>query len=519
MTQNPQYRNLRDLVFHAAENFPSTEFFITDDPGFPHITGSELKTLCGKFGTWVEQQHRFGCHIALLGPNGASWLTAFFSVLSSGCVAVPLHLGSTEEDLDYYCDKADVDILLFDDSCRSQAEMIQEHNSEIYIYEIHVLLEQIRELDREIFPELLPDSPAAFYFTSGTTALSRCVILTHRNMASHTNAAMTVLPLSPEDTGLSILPVSHTFELMTNIVGALHCGGTLYINNSLRHLKKNLQKYQPTIIVCVPLVLQMMQKEILNTAKKEGKLEILQKGLHISGFLQHLGIDISHSLFKDIYDVVGGKLRYFMCGGASLDKELILFYKNIGIEVIQGYGITECTPIVSANLPDANVIGSIGRPLPCCEVRIINGEICVRGDSVSPGYYKDGLLNLQAFKNGWFHTGDLGWIDQKGFLHYRGRQKNLIVLANGENVSAEALEEKLTRISGVEEAVVSEKSGKITAELFTDPAILPDRNACWKAVSHLNRRLPVHQQIGDIILRDHEFEKTVTQKIKRRKVS
>ena len=152
MTQNPQYRNLRDLVFHAAENFPSTEFFITDDPGFPHITGSELKTLCGKFGTWVEQQHRFGCHIALLGPNGASWLTAFFSVLSSGCVAVPLHLGSTEEDLDYYCDKADVDILLFDDSCRSQAEMIQEHNPEIYIYEIHVLLEQIRELDREIFP-------------------------------------------------------------------------------------------------------------------------------------------------------------------------------------------------------------------------------------------------------------------------------------------------------------------------------------------------------------------------------
>lgn len=519
MTQNPQYRNLRDLVFHAAENFPSTEFFITDDPGFPHITGSELKTLCGKFGTWVEQQHRFGCHIALLGPNGASWLTAFFSVLSSGCVAVPLHLGSTEEDLDYYCDKADVDILLFDDSCRSQAEMIQEHNPEIYIYEIQVLLEQIRELDREIFPELLPDSPAAFYFTSGTTALSRCVILTHRNMASHTNAAMTVLPLSPEDTGLSILPVSHTFELMTNIVGALHCGGTLYINNSLRHLKKNLQKYQPTIIVCVPLVLQMMQKEILNTAKKEGKLELLQKGLHVSGFLQHLGIDISHSLFKDIYDVVGGKLRYFMCGGASLDKELILFYKNIGIEVIQGYGITECTPIVSANLPDANVIGSIGRPLPCCEVRIINGEICVRGDSVSPGYYKDGLLNLQAFKNGWFHTGDLGWIDQKGFLHYRGRQKNLIVLANGENVSAEALEEKLTRISGVEEAVVSEKSGKITAELFTDPAILPDRNACWKAVSHLNRRLPVHQQIGDIILRDHEFEKTVTQKIKRRKVS
>ena len=519
MTQNPQYQNLRDLVFHAAENYPSTRFFITDDPGFPHITGAELKTVCGKFGAWMEQQYGIGRHIALLGPNGASWLTAYFSVLSSGCVAVPLHLGSTEEDLDYYCDKADVDILLFDETCRSQAEMIHKHNPEIYIFEIHALLEQIRELDREFFPELLPDFPAALYFTSGTTALSRCVILTHRNMASHTNAAMTVLPLSPEDTGLSILPVSHTFELMTNIVGALHCGGTLYINNSLRHLKKNLQKYQPTIIVCVPLVLQMMQKEILNTAKKEGKLELLQRGLRVSGGLQHLGIDISHLMFKDIYDVVGGKLRYFMCGGASLDKKLIQFYKKLGIEVIQGYGITECTPIVSANLPDANVIGSIGRPLPCCEVRIINGEICVRGDSVSPGYYKDGILNLKAFQNGWFHTGDLGWIDRKGFIHYRGRQKNLIVLANGENVSAEALEEKLTRIDGIEEAVVSEKDGKITAELFTAPGILPDKEACWHVVSHLNRRLPVHQQIGDLILRDHEFEKTVTRKIKRRKVS
>ena len=152
-------------------------------------------------------------------------------------------------------------------------------------------------------------------------------------------------------------------------------------------------------------------------------------------------------------------------------------------------------------------------------VRIINGEICVRGDSVSPGYYKDGILNLKAFQNGWFHTGDLGWIDRKGFIHYRGRQKNLIVLANGENVSAEALEEKLTRIDGIEEAVVSEKDGKITAELFTDLGILPDKEACWHVVSHLNRRLPVHQQIGDLILRDHEFEKTVTRKIKRRKVS
>lgn len=518
MTQNPQYENLRDLVFHAERNFPLTKFFITEDPDFPYITGSDLKLTCGRFGTWIHQEGRIGSHIALLGPNGASWLTAYFSVLSAGCIAVPLHLGSTQEDLDYYCEKADVDMVLYDRSCQDQAEAIRTSAPSITIYEIHDLLRDIQSLEEEFYPPLEPNAPAAFYFTSGTTSLSRCVVLTHHNMGSHTNAAMSVLPLSPDDTGLSILPVSHTLELMTNIVGALHCGGTLYINSSLRHLKKNLQKYSPTIIVCVPLVLQTMQKEILNTAKKEGKLELLQRGLRISQLLHCLGIEVSHSMFRDVYEVLGGKLRYFICGGASLDKELILFYKNLGIEVIQGYGITECTPIVSANLPGANVIGSIGKPFRSCEVRIIDGEICVRGDSVSPGYYKDDLLNQQAFRNGWFHTGDLGWIDRKGYIHFRGRQRNLIVLSNGENVSAEALEEKLTRIEGIEEAVVSERNGKITAELYTDPALLPDKDACWKAVTHLNRKLPAHQQIGDLILREHEFEKTVTQKIKRRAV-
>ena len=512
------YNNLRDVVFHAAANFPDTRFFITEDEEFPYITGKELKHYCGAFGRWICDLDTHPSHIAVLGHNGAAWLSVFFSTISAGCVVVPLHVDAGEDDLQYYLEKSDADILIYDRACQRVAVSLCKKIENLISFEMHDLLTRLNASTEEYFPPLLSDSPAAFYFTSGTTTRSRCVVLTHRNMASHTNAAMSILPLSPKDSGLSILPVSHTFEIMTNIVGALHCGGTMYINGSLRDVKKNMKKYEPSIIVCVPLVLQTIQKEILRTAKKNGKLKMLQKAMKINFMTQHIGIDLSRFLFREIYDILGHNIRYFLCGGASLDKELILFYKAIGIEVIQGYGITECTPIVAANLPGANNLGSIGKPFPSCEVRIIDGEICVRGDSVSPGYYDDDILTSRHFRSGWFHTGDLGYIDRNGFLHFTGRQSNLIVLANGENVSAEALEEKLGHIEGIEESIVFDHNGMITAEVYVDPDIFPDRDAVWKAVMKLNRTLPSYQQIGEVLLRDHEFEKTVTQKIKRHAV-
>lgn len=511
------YSNLRDIVLRAAKLYPNTKFFITNDKDFPFVTGDELKAYCGHSGHLMRNAE--GSHIAILGANGAAWITTFFSVISSGCVAVPLHLGSTDAELEYCLKKSDSTTLLYDKSCEASAALLAEKISGLKVIELHEFLQTLREAEEEYFPPLPSDAAAALYFTSGTTSLSRCVILTHRNMGSHCTAAMSALPLSPEDAGLSILPPSHTFELMTNIVGALHCGGTLYINESIRTIKRNLQKYSPTIIVAVPLVLQTLRKEILNTAKKQGKLDKLQTGLKISACLQKIGINISHRLFKEVYSVLGGKLRYFLCGGAALDKELIQFYKALGITVLQGYGITECTPIVAANLPGANRPGSIGKTFPCCETAIIDGEICVRGDSVSPGYYNDEEANALSYRDGWFCTGDLGRTDKDGFIYFTGRKKNLIVLANGENVSPEELEERLYQIDGIIDAVVYEKNETITAEIYADKDEFPDTAALWSAVDVVNRSLAVHKHIGNIIMRDNAFEKTVTQKIKRYKYS
>jgi long-chain acyl-CoA synthetase len=306
--------------------------------------------------------------------------------------------------------------------------------------------------------------------------------------------------------------------MMTYIAGALHCGGTLYLNKSIRTVKKNLREKQPTILVAVPLILQTLHKEILNAAKKQGKLEKLQRAIRLNRTLQHVGLDISADLFREVHALLGGRLHTVICGGAALDAELIRFFRALGIEILQGYGITECSPVVSVNRPGNNVIGSVGQCLPCCEVKIVNREICVRGNSVSPGYYKDAKATAESFRDGWFHTGDLGRLDRKGNLFFEGRIKNLIILSNGENVSPEELEEKLYQTEGILDAVVYEKDGKITAELFVDRALIPGMEAAWQAIGPINRSLASYKQIGEIVLRETEFEKTATRKIKRYKL-
>lgn len=513
--QATHYQNLRELVFHAGEQFPQTHFYLSSDPDLPFITGQALMDACGQFGSWINRRGQLGCHVALLGPNSAAWLTCFFAVVSSGCAAVPLYYGSPLEDQEYCLKRSDSTILLYDKSCEKDAIALRDCVPELEIFEMHAILYELDAIDEAFFPPLNADDPCALFFTSGTTEKSRCVILTNRNLGAMTSAAMDILPLSAKDAGLSVMPPSHTFEMMTNIVGALHCGGTLYINQSLRTVKANLKKHEPTILVSVPLMLQMLHKEILREVRRKGKTEQFEKALQVNAMLRRFHIDISKKLFAEVYAVLGRNLKYFICGGAALDPELIRFFDGLGITVLQGYGITECSPIVSCNTPDHNRPGSIGRVFPTCEVEIIDGEICVRGDTVSPGYYNDPEATATAFRDGWFRTGDLGRFDADGYLYYAGRCKNLIVLPNGENVSPEALERKLYRVDGINDAVVYEKDGCIVAEVYADPKVFPDRDSLWSAISRVNRTVTAFQQIGDLVMRDAPFDKTATQKIKR----
>ena len=512
-----RYSDLRALAAHAEACFPESRFFLCTDSRMPYVTGAELFRLCRRAAPVLEDTG--DCRrIAILGPGSAAWLSAYFAVLSAGRVIVPLHDGLQQQELEECIRAADCGILLCDERRGETAAALARSFPDLRILELHAFIERLREQGEEFLPELEPDAVAAMYFTSGTMGKPRCVMLTHRNMGSQVSAITEAIPLREEDTGLSLLPLSHTFEMMTYVAGALHCGGTLYLNESVRTVKKNLREKKPTILVAVPLILQTLHKEILNTARKQGRLDRLQRALRLNGKLQRSGFDMSRKLFGEVRELLGGRLDTIICGGAALDAELIGFFRALGIEVLQGYGITECSPVVSVNRPGENVAGSVGRPLSCCEVRIIDREICVRGDSVSPGYYGDPEATAEHFRDGWFHTGDLGRLDRKGNLFFEGRIKNLIILANGENVSPEELEEKLYQAEGILDAAVYEKDGKITAELFTDRSVIPDVSAAWETVSAVNRTLASFKQIGEIVLRETEFEKTATRKIKRYKL-
>ena len=283
-----------------------------------------------------------------------------------------------------------------------------------------------------------------------------------------------------------------------------------------------MNTYHPQNFSAVPLAVETIYKKIWFTAKKSGREEMLKKGLKISNFLLKLGIDKRRKIFSEILNNLGGNLEMIVCGGAYLDEQYEKGMEAFGIKIINGYGITECSPAVTCNRLDAYKVGSVGIPLPCNEIKIKDpdedgiGEICVKGKNVMVGYYNDPEATAEVFDGDWFLTGDYGYIDEDGFLFFKGRKKNLIILSNGKNVSPEEIEDKLSTIDYVKEVVVYEEKGYITAEFFLDTVETPDAKGRIKAdVNEINRKMPSYKQVTRIKTRDNEFPKTTTLKILR----
>lgn len=271
-----------------------------------------------------------------------------------------------------------------------------------------------------------------------------------------------------------------------------------------------MQTFKPQSIALVPLYVETIYNGIWKTAKTQGKEKLMKTMIGISGFLRKLGIDFRRRLFQSVLQQFGGELDLLICGGAPLKQSYIDGMDALGIQVLNGYGITECSPVVSVNRNRYYRSGSIGLPLECCEVRIQGGEICVKGDIVMAGYYEDEAATREVLEDGWFKTGDIGYLDEDGFLFVTGRKKNLIILSNGKNVAPEELEEKILDITGVKEVVVYVENDIITAEVFAD-----EETGIQESVMALNKELPGYKRIQRVKFRTSEFEKTTTKKIKR----
>lgn len=523
---------VRDITDYAASHHGYKQAFQIPVPGKDDIfkTYKEFAEEIEGFGTFLLSKGLKKEKIAIIGENSYEWLIAYFSILNGGNTAVPLDRDLPIDDLLYNVKNSGCKAVVFSKVYADVAEKFKELDSGIEMYFAMADMPQYIEEGRKLIEngdtsfknaDVKPTDLAAIVYTSGTTGRSKGVMLTQQNIASNTISACH--NAQGEGCGVLALPLHHTFGMVGNVLVPFIFEARIYMTTSLRNIQSDMVKIGATAAFCVPLMAELMYKKVWATAKEKGKDEILKKGIKISNTLLKLGIDVRRKLFAEVHEALGGNLELFICGGAPLSEKIAYELTSMGINVLNGYGITECSPIVSVNRNFANRLGSVGQVLDCNEVKINNpdengvGEIYVRGTNVMVGYYNDEEATKEAFDNGWFKTGDLGYLDKDGFLFVTGRIKNLIILSNGKNVSAEEIEEKiLDEISYVEEVIVYDDDDKLAAEIYLNETAEPEaKTKIKKDIKDLNIKLPSYKKIAKTKIRDEAFPKTTSMKIKR----
>ena len=491
--------------------------------------------------------------IAVIGESSPKWFAAYLAIMAAGYTVVPMDKELAVSEIGGFLKFAGISGVVYSASFAAAfEEMAPAHETLDVLVPMsdpeseapegvrRISFNSLCALGRSTGREFEPDDDrervAELLFTSGTTGSSKCVMLCQRNIFAAMGAACESVDFRSDDVLVSVLPLHHTYELTCTWLAGLNFGLTICVNDSLRNVLKSFREYQPTGLVLVPLFITTMYKKILTEAKKSGKDKILQGAIKAAHAMSMMGVDMSDKLFGDVREAFGGRLEKIVCGGAALNPELIEIFETFGISIYEGYGITECSPLVAVTPYYKRKPGSVGPAVPCCEARIdgtepdddghVTGEIQVRGDNVMLGYMNNDEANEGAFtEDGWYRTGDVGYMDAEGYITITGRMKSVIVLDNGKNVFPEEIEEYLEGIDLIAESVVvgreEEDGTHLVAVIFPNYAkytALQEnefRTEIQKRITALNKRLPSFKQIHKLEFRKTEFEKTTTKKIKR----
>ena len=522
-----------------------------------HISYAELHSSVLSAAKGLVAYNLAGKRVAIIGETRPEWYVTYFAVLLTGGVAIPMDKELSPDEVANFLTVAQAEGLAYTNTIGDKINT-ENHptlkvrvpfDSEADAFSITedgisiVPFVSLTNVEGEEFvcpPAESVDTEAMceMLFTSGTTGTSKCVMLSQKNIFSTVTAACESVPFTPDDVILSVLPIHHTYELACS-VAAMTYGIHICINDSLRRVLPNIQKYRPTGLILVPLFVETMHKKIFAEAKKQGREKALRTGLAISGLAGKLHIDLRKQLFKTVQQSFGGRLEKIICGGAALNPTLIRDFEAFGIHVYEGYGITECSPLIAVTPYYARKYGSVGPAVPSCTVRIagntcgehgyVEGEIQVKGTNVMLGYYGNAEANKDAFTDdGWYRTGDVGYMDEDDYIHITGRIKSVIVLENGKNVFPEEIEEYLGAIETIMESVVVGRKAENSDAIILTAIIYPDASkfpvgatqeeieeSIRKEITQQNRRLPSFKQIHKVEFRDTEFEKTTSRKIKR----
>lgn len=552
-------KDLKDMLDSSAKIYGDKAAFLSKPKGqadYVPITYNQYKTDVDAFGTALLSLGLKGGKIALIGENRYEWSISYLAVVNGTAVIVPLDKELPANEIELLLERSKADAIIYSGNIKDKIECLinkstslryfinmDKEKDEENILSFHHLLQKghglLEEGNREfIDAKIDAEEMNMLLYTSGTTDTAKAVMLSHKNISENLMNMCSMLYIDDKDIFLSILPIHHTYECTCGFLCQIYRGSTIAYCEGLRHIIKNLKESKCTVMLGVPLVFESMYRQIMNQAiksKGEGKIKF---AIGLSNTLRKLGIDIRKKLFKQIHEALGGYIRMFISGAAGIDPQIAKGFRELGISLVQGYGLTECAPIVALNRDICYKDEAAGLPLPNLQVEIDSpdedgiGEIKCKGSSVMIGYYEDPEATAEVIIDGWFYTGDSGFIDKDGFVHITGRKKNVIITGNGKNVFPEELETLLNRSPYIKESLVYGK-GQSDGDTVICAKIVPDIDKIQedinnnitlgtttdevieKEIKNLNKSLVIYKHIKEFSLQEEEFIKTTTKKIKR----
>lgn len=559
LDRNIKFENLKEMIKNSAEKFGEEPAFLRDGKGLEDskkVTYKEFYHEINSLGTALVEMGLKGKRIAVIGENRYEWELSYLAVATGTGIIVPLDKALPENEIESLIIRSEVEAIFYSskyDECMAKIQKKGNTKLKYFIsmdlekndfnkYSLKEITEKGKELlekgNREFLDSKINNEEMSIMlFTSGTTNQSKAVMLSQKNICTNIRDIRNVFELDEKDRFLSFLPLHHTFECTVGFLYPLSIGGTIIFSKGVRHIADELKNFKITAMICVPVVFEKMYDKLMKTIEEKGKMATVKKGIKLSNCLLKVGIDIRKKLFKEIHDNLGGGLRVMVAGGAALSPEKEKGFWDLGFNVLQGYGLTETSPVIAAELTKQKRLGSIGKKFPSVEVKIDSpdkdgvGELLAKGDSVMLGYYNNEEANKDVFtEDGWFRTGDLAKIDKNGYLYISGRKKFVIVLKNGKNVYPEEIESLLEKSELIKECMVfgmPARDGDVTlsVEVCYDKDYIKKqfgeiteeeiKEKIWNWVKEVNKTMPKYKYVKKLVLTDEDLVKTTTLKIKR----
>ena len=551
--------DLKDMLNKSYDKYK-------DKVAFKYKIGkNEIKTITYKefiddvngLGTQLMKMGLLGKRIAVISENRYEWAVAYLATACGVGVIVPLDKSLPANELESLIVRSGVEAIFYSKKYDEIMQDIKQRKTTDLRYYISMDLEErqdgvlserefiekgkklIEEGDRKFLDaEVDREGMTFMLFTSGTTSMSKAVMLSHKNICANIMDIASVIRLTPDDTLLSFLPLHHTFECTVGFLYPIYAGASIAYCEGIRHIADNIKEFEISAMISVPALYEGIYKRLIKSIEKKGKLQEVEMMCKLTSVLSRVGLDFRRAVFKEIHEQFGGKLRLLVSGAAALDYEVEKGFNDLGFEMVQGYGLTETSPVIAAGNDFEQKLGSVGKVFPSAKIKIINkneegvGEIYVKAPYVMIGYYQNEEATKEVLDKEWFKTGDLGYIDKKGFLFLCGRKKSVIVLKNGKNVFPEEIENVINRIDGIKESFVygrpepdDELDLKLCAKIVYDKDAMKDaygivdekeiKDKIWEKIKELNRTMPPYKYIKEITVTEEELIKTTTQKIKR----